>query len=197
MDEDANETATRDHGAGFRDATRSSADPCRDPRHSLSHPSPVVGAGSMRSLPAPSLSVDQIAAREKCSVRKVNMTISLAFLAPDLVKAAVEGRLPRGHRRCSSLRCPGRVVASVPDTRPSKSVSRRLPSATDARSPVACCGNRVDQSVIPFQFLSDLLHANRSLSHANRVSGRGLDRAPGNGFRAPETGVPKSALSRP
>jgi hypothetical protein len=26
----------------------------------------------------------------------VNMTISLAFLAPDLVKAAIEGRLPRG-----------------------------------------------------------------------------------------------------
>jgi site-specific DNA recombinase len=40
--------------------------------------------------------VEQIAAREKCSVRTVNMTISLAFLAPDLVKAAVEGRLPRG-----------------------------------------------------------------------------------------------------
>ncbi len=29
-------------------------------------------------------------------VRQVNMTISLAFLAPNLVKAAVEGRLPRG-----------------------------------------------------------------------------------------------------
>ena len=28
--------------------------------------------------------------------RRVNMTISLAFLAPHLVKAAVEGRLPRG-----------------------------------------------------------------------------------------------------
>jgi site-specific DNA recombinase len=40
--------------------------------------------------------VEQIAAREKCSVRKVNMTMSLALLAPDLVKAAVEGRLPRG-----------------------------------------------------------------------------------------------------
>jgi hypothetical protein len=40
--------------------------------------------------------VEQIAAREKCSIRKVNMTISLAFLAPDLVKAAIEGRLPRG-----------------------------------------------------------------------------------------------------
>jgi len=37
-----------------------------------------------------------IAKRERCSVRKVNMTVSLAFLAPDLVKAALEGRLPRG-----------------------------------------------------------------------------------------------------
>jgi hypothetical protein len=27
------------------------------------------------------------------------MTISLAFLAPDLVKAAIEGRLPREHPR--------------------------------------------------------------------------------------------------
>jgi site-specific DNA recombinase len=38
----------------------------------------------------------QIASRERCSVRQVNMTISLAFLAPKLVRAAVEGRLPRG-----------------------------------------------------------------------------------------------------
>jgi hypothetical protein len=37
------------------------------------------------------------------------------------------------------------------------------------------------------QFLSKSLHANRSLSHANRVSGRCLPRAPGNGFRMPET----------
>jgi hypothetical protein len=28
--------------------------------------------------------------------RKINMTISLAFLSPDLVKAAIEGRLPHG-----------------------------------------------------------------------------------------------------
>lgn len=40
--------------------------------------------------------VEQIALREQCSVRHVNMTISLAFLAPGLVRAAVEGRLPRG-----------------------------------------------------------------------------------------------------
>src|SRR5258707_6167563 len=40
--------------------------------------------------------VAELCAREKCSVRQVNMTISLAFLAPNLVKAAVEGRLPPG-----------------------------------------------------------------------------------------------------
>jgi hypothetical protein len=40
--------------------------------------------------------VEGIAKRERCSIRKVNMTISLAFLAPDLVKAAIEGQLPRG-----------------------------------------------------------------------------------------------------
>jgi site-specific DNA recombinase len=39
---------------------------------------------------------ETIATREQCSVRHVNMSISLAFLAPDLVKAATEGRLPRG-----------------------------------------------------------------------------------------------------
>jgi site-specific DNA recombinase len=41
-------------------------------------------------------SITELCTREKCSVRQVNMTISLAFLAPNLVKAAVQGRLPRG-----------------------------------------------------------------------------------------------------
>jgi site-specific DNA recombinase len=40
--------------------------------------------------------VTELCTREKCSIRQVNMTISLAFLAPNLVKAALEGRLPRG-----------------------------------------------------------------------------------------------------
>jgi site-specific DNA recombinase len=40
--------------------------------------------------------VEQIAIAENCTVRQVNMTISLAFLAPALVQAAVDGRLPRG-----------------------------------------------------------------------------------------------------
>jgi hypothetical protein len=40
--------------------------------------------------------VEQIAQRETCSIRQVNRTITLAFLAPRLVQAAVDGRLPRG-----------------------------------------------------------------------------------------------------
>jgi site-specific DNA recombinase len=44
----------------------------------------------------PAANTESIADREGCSVRRVNMTISLAFLAPDLVKAAIDGRLPHG-----------------------------------------------------------------------------------------------------
>ena len=39
---------------------------------------------------------EQLAKRERCTTRQVNLMLSLAFLAPQLVKAAVEGRLPRG-----------------------------------------------------------------------------------------------------
>ena len=35
----------------------------------------------------PAINVEAIANRESCSVRKVNMTISLAFLAPGLVES--------------------------------------------------------------------------------------------------------------
>jgi hypothetical protein len=38
----------------------------------------------------------QLARREQCTERQINLTLSLAFLSPQLVKAAVEGRLPRG-----------------------------------------------------------------------------------------------------
>jgi hypothetical protein len=41
-------------------------------------------------------STSLIQALQNCTVRQVNMTISLAFLAPILVQAAVDGRLPRG-----------------------------------------------------------------------------------------------------
>jgi len=60
----------------------------------------TVGARGRRWLDEliadPTASADSIAARENCSARKINMTMSLAFLAPDLVKAAIDGRLPYG-----------------------------------------------------------------------------------------------------
>jgi len=42
------------------------------------------------------IDVEQIAKREECSIRQVNITVSLAFFAPSLVEAAIDGRLPRG-----------------------------------------------------------------------------------------------------
>jgi site-specific DNA recombinase len=50
----------------------------------------------LSEIEAGAATIDGIATREACSKRHVNMTISLAFLAPSLVKAAAEGRLPRG-----------------------------------------------------------------------------------------------------
>jgi DNA invertase Pin-like site-specific DNA recombinase len=44
----------------------------------------------------PTATAETIAKREGCTARKVNMAISLAFLAPDLVKAAIDGTLPHG-----------------------------------------------------------------------------------------------------
>lgn len=44
----------------------------------------------------PTATPKTIAEREGCSARKINMTVSLAFLAPNLISAAIEGRLPHG-----------------------------------------------------------------------------------------------------
>jgi site-specific DNA recombinase len=41
-------------------------------------------------------SIEAIARRQDCSIRQINLTLSMAFLAPSLVKAAIDGRLPRG-----------------------------------------------------------------------------------------------------
>jgi hypothetical protein len=41
--------------------------------------------------------LETLAMREGKTERSIRMTLSLAFLAPDIVKAEVEGRLPRGH----------------------------------------------------------------------------------------------------
>jgi hypothetical protein len=47
-------------------------------------------------LSDPRLSLESLAAREGRTLRSIRMALSLAFLAPEIVKAAVEGRLPRG-----------------------------------------------------------------------------------------------------
>jgi site-specific DNA recombinase len=44
----------------------------------------------------PTRTIESIAAPEKKTERSIRMTTSLAFLSPDLVKAAIDGRLPRG-----------------------------------------------------------------------------------------------------
>src|SRR5271167_1887419 len=47
-------------------------------------------------LSDPRLTFESLASREARTVRSIRMTVSLAFLAPEIVNAAVEGRLPRG-----------------------------------------------------------------------------------------------------
>ena len=47
-------------------------------------------------LSDPRQTLELLASREGKTERSVRMTLSLAFLAPDIVKAVVEGRLPRG-----------------------------------------------------------------------------------------------------
>ena len=44
----------------------------------------------------PRQTLQSLALREGKTDRSIRMTLSLAFLAPEIVKAAVEGRLPRG-----------------------------------------------------------------------------------------------------
>jgi site-specific DNA recombinase len=44
----------------------------------------------------PNQTIALIAAREGKSERSIRMTLSLAFIAPPIVVAAIEGRLPRG-----------------------------------------------------------------------------------------------------
>jgi hypothetical protein len=72
--------------------------------------------------------VAQLCTREKCSARQVNMTISLAFLAPNLVKAAAEGRLPRGIG-----------IERLREPTPSPSTANATPAMTD-------------DTILPFSF---------------------------------------------
>ena len=79
-----------------KSASRQDARPIRAETRAKLVASIAHGRRWLDEIVAGAISVDQIAAREKCSIRQVSMTISLAFLAPTLVQAAVQGRLPRG-----------------------------------------------------------------------------------------------------
>jgi site-specific DNA recombinase len=45
---------------------------------------------------SPNQTIESLATREGKTERWIRRTISLAFLSPALVKAAIDGRLPRG-----------------------------------------------------------------------------------------------------
>jgi hypothetical protein len=56
---------------------------------------PIVGW--MNFCPIQNQTLKSLAVREGKTARSIRMTLPLAFLALDIVKAAVEGRLPRGY----------------------------------------------------------------------------------------------------
>jgi hypothetical protein len=75
---------------------RSQARPIKIERRTALLKSIARGRAWLNEIVSGTARVEDIAARQRCSVRHVNMTISMAFIAPDLVKAAIEGRLARG-----------------------------------------------------------------------------------------------------
>ena len=70
-------------------------------------------------LSDPRYTLESLASRQGKTMRSIRMTLSLAFLAPEIIKAAVEGRLPRGFglKRSSTCRWPGRISGARSDSR--------------------------------------------------------------------------------
>jgi hypothetical protein len=106
----------------------------------------------MSNTGAELVSTSQITARQKCSVRHVNMTISLAFIAPALVKAAVEGRLLAGSEsrwRLYAMRRPnGRCISNDWDClEPEPAARPTLPTSRLTRDQDGC-GRRYSTPII-------------------------------------------------
>ncbi len=77
------------------DPARHQANPVRDPRHIVR--SIALGRRWLNEIvTGTATGPEAIAMRESCTPRHVTKLMSLAFLAPDLVQAAIDGRLPRG-----------------------------------------------------------------------------------------------------
>ena len=77
-------------------AVRHDVSPIKFERRASLLKSIARGRAWLDQIVSGAVTVEEIAAQNRCSIRHVNMTISMAFTAPALVKAAVEGRLPRG-----------------------------------------------------------------------------------------------------
>lgn len=56
----------------------------------------ACGRRWLQEILSGSATIEAIAAREGCSIRRIDMMLQMTFLSPTLVKAAVEGRIPRG-----------------------------------------------------------------------------------------------------
>src|SRR5262249_8727095 len=95
VDEAAGQEVQGDPASSLESA-RSRPRPMKAERRTALIKSIARGRAWLDEIVSGTASIEAIAARQKCSVRHVNMTISMAFIAPALVKAAVEGRLPRG-----------------------------------------------------------------------------------------------------
>jgi DNA invertase Pin-like site-specific DNA recombinase len=70
-------------------------------------------------LSDPRLTLESITSREGKTERSIRMTLSLAFLAPEIVRAAIEGRLPRASVSSvlSTCRWPGRISGGRSDSK--------------------------------------------------------------------------------
>jgi hypothetical protein len=117
---------------------------------------------------------ESIAKRERCSIRKVNMTISLAFLAPDLVKAASPGgclmawECPAsptcppsglGSTRCSDFLRRSRDLACVPRARPREGCRRRTTASRHRCYSPPRCSRRVVPPTRDARFVDLILAA--------------------------------------
>ena len=69
---------------------RSHARPIKIERRAALLRSIARGCAWLEAVVSDDATVQDIAARNKCSIRHVNMTISMAFIAPGLVKAAID-----------------------------------------------------------------------------------------------------------
>jgi hypothetical protein len=107
--------------------------------------------GQDELLSDPRLTLELLASREGKNVRSIRMTLSLAFLAPEIAKAAVEGRLRAAlvSSVSSTCRWPGRISGARSNSRrrrrrKERSALARLPfreGLIHPTEPVECRGS--------------------------------------------------------